>query len=704
VPKTSTDDQPIPLPGTTRQGLEEAAPRDAPGTASKTGVVLVHGIGTQQPSETFLDWSGPIVTLLTEWRRGLEATGAGDGTGDAILDPVRRGAFTFNAASPPYLEIAVPAHAGLPATSWIITEAWWAADLRPPDLGRTIGYLRRRLRTIVGGISAGYRGRTDNLVEMAREQGVLEDGPPPAAWRAIDQLDRIQSQVFGARPIGWTIGLIGTGLLAGYDLLRRVPIGPVRDFAARKMIDSFLVDWFGDLPVLNDDPVQSANVRARLAGSIRGLREQGCDAVVVVAHSGGALVSFETLLDPAYLGPDYRVDKLVTLGQGLGLAWRLAADPTIREIAPGHRLVGNLARARPELRWVDFWATYDPAPAGPLPARGGVVTRAAEEAGPPQVAAVVETGEGESGEAWLVRADVGTRDDVRTAAADQAKAAEIAVRGATPSGAGGSGRRRGAAVPPVDPPTIQVESRPLTNEMNVMTDHGGYWANDEGFLVPLVRHIDAATGPAEVSRFYRDRRSRTLRIVWRLQRVAALAAWDWLCSLAAGLSVAILLIADLRGDRRLPTAGDAVAAAWTYIPGHEIVSGPIDGIGGLLQAMANALGRPGAVDWLAAIGPSLLGVASVFGLYYAVARVGHWRWHDWDRRERVLFRPETPTPPDRRRTAAQAILLVGGLGAVFLAILTGSERLTFAVWTVAAVAGLLRWAASSSVPADGPPA
>ena len=66
------------------------------------------------------------------------------------------------------------------------------------------------------------------------------------------------------------------------------------------MIDSFLIDWFGDLPVLLDEPVQSANVRARLARSIQRLTDDDCDAIVVVAHSGGALVSFETLLDPAY--------------------------------------------------------------------------------------------------------------------------------------------------------------------------------------------------------------------------------------------------------------------------------------------------------------------------------------------------------------------------------------------------------------------
>ena len=36
----------------------------------------------------------------------------------------------------------------------------------------------------------------------------------------------------------------------------------------------------------------------------------------------------------------------------------------------------------------------------------------------------------------------------------------------------------------------------MTNEMNVLTDHGSYWTNPEGFLIPLVRHLDAALGDA----------------------------------------------------------------------------------------------------------------------------------------------------------------------------------------------------------------
>jgi hypothetical protein len=534
---------------------------------------------------------------------------------------------------------------------------------------------------------------------MARQQGVIGPGDPPLGWRAIDLLDHLQARVFGARPIAWTIGAAGTGLLAGYDLLRRIPIGPVRDFAARKMIDSFLVDWFGDLPILIDDPVQAANVRARLAGSIRGLREQGCDAVVIVAHSGGALVSFETLLDPVFLGPEYHVDKLVTLGQGLGLAWRLAADPRVRDIAPGHRLVGNLARARPDLRWVDFWASFDPAPAGPLPARGGIAAADRPEGSGPQVAAVVETGEGQAGESWLVRSDVGTNAATREAAVNQAAMPKAA---SAPGGArgddavGASGSSRG--------PHIEVESRPVTNEMNVMTDHGGYWANDEGFLVPLVRHIDAALGGADASRFYREREPRTRRIMWRRQRVSALAAWDWLCSISAIVTVAAMGIgAVVAGDRRLADAGNGIATAWDLVPGQEIVSGTVDGIGGLLRTMAGALDREAAIDWLGSLGPSLLGAVLVVGLFFALAKIGNWRWHDWDRRERILFRPERPTAPDRRRTAAQAIALLGGLVALVIAIWTGVEAWAFAAWAAGAILGLLRWAASASVPAPPRP-
>jgi hypothetical protein len=601
-----------------------------PGIAKRTGVVFVHGIGTQTPSETFLDWSGPIIELLTDWRADQAAKVPPDPDIDRLDDPVWRAEFTFNAASPPYLEIAVPAHVDVPATTWVLTEAWWASDLRAPNLGRTIDYLRRRMATVVSGIAQGYRDRSGRLVELAQAGEIIGE-PPPLDWRLAERLDETQSRTFGARSVGWTVAVVGAAALAGYDLLRRVPIPVIRDFAARRMLDSFLIDWFGDLPVLLDEPVQAANVRARLARSIKGLIDDGCDAIVVVAHSGGALVSFETLLDPAYLG--LRVDKLVTLGQGLGLAWRLAEDPDVREITPGHRLVGNLARVRPELRWVDFWSSYDPAPAGSMPERG--------EPKP-----------------WLMLAPVPLPGDP----------------------------------PPTPPPgTILVESRPITNEMNVLTDHGGYWANPEGFVIPLVRHIDAALGDASASRFYRDKTDRTRRIVWRRQRVSALAAWGWLCSIAAIATSLVLLLLESLGDRRLSRAGDLLVAVWDRVPGHEIVSGPVAAIGTVVGAVLDWLPLGGLADALASVGPVLLGLALTVILFYALAKVGLGRWHDWDRRERRAMYPETLTLPDRSIAGAQAMLLIGGvLGLVFAAF--GWALVAALVIVLGAAAGLIVWA------------
>ncbi|MDF2735524.1 MAG: hypothetical protein K0S97_2147 [Chloroflexota bacterium] len=666
--------------------------------ARRTGVLFVHGIGTQPPAETFLDWSAPVVELLTDWRAARDgAPAAAPASSDRIDDPVWRAEFSLAAASPPYLEIVVPSHGGIPETTWVVTEAWWASDLRAPSLGRVIDYLRRRMRIVVSGIAQGYRSRAPHLRGLAADRNLLDSEQPPLRWRLIEELDHVQSRAFGAKPVGWLVGGLGAVVLAGYDLLRRVPIPVIQEFAARRMLDSFLVEWFGDLPVLLDEPVQSANVRARVARSIELMLEDECDAIVIVAHSGGALVTFEMLLDPAYA--HLRVDKLITLGQGLGLAWRLAADPDVQEITPGHRLVGNLARARPGLRWVDFWASYDPAPAGPLPARGGLTASAVEDraadggaragaavdpaaaAGAPgdptapavdpaaaahvdpAMAAVVQTAD--AGAPWLLRANVGT------------------------SGATMAGLATEAELDPTAP-TIVVESRPITNEMNVLTDHGTYWANPEGFLVPLVRHVDAALGDASASRFFRNDADRIRRVLWRRERVAALASWGWLCAFGVSITAAILIVLQVGGDQRLTRAGDGIAAVWGALPGHELITVPIEAAASVVGALLSTIGLEALALRLASLGPPLLGLGLLLVLFFMLAKVGLGRWHDWDRRERRAMHPETPALPDRSPAAGQAFLLVAGLVGLILATF-GAGGASAIVIVLGAAAGLLIW-------------
>ena len=83
-------------------------------------------------------------------------------------------------------------------------------------------------------------------------------------------------------------------------IAKLIPFGPLRDAVVLRLAASFLTDWFGGARTLLRDPSQSANVRHRLVMTVKALRAYGCRNVVIVAHSGGTMVSLVTLTDPAF--------------------------------------------------------------------------------------------------------------------------------------------------------------------------------------------------------------------------------------------------------------------------------------------------------------------------------------------------------------------------------------------------------------------
>ena len=60
--------------------------------------------------------------------------------------------------------------------------------------------------------------------------------------------------------------------------------------------------------------------------------------------------------------------------------------------------------------------------------------------------------------------------------------------------------------------------------MSLLEDHGGYWDNDEHFVIPLLRELDVPTGDRSASRFYSDGAESYLRSR-RKERVGLLALW-----------------------------------------------------------------------------------------------------------------------------------------------------------------------------------
>ena len=586
---------------------------NGPGTRS-VGVIFVHGIGNQPPRETLLNWANSIIEVLTVWRREYDQRSTPHPRiGE---DPVEQAAVATDDGSDDrvWVRIAVPetdeAH---PPTSWLLTEAYWAGQVRAPAFGQALRYLRSHIGAIIKGIADGYGLRED--ARAKRLAAIIDAQPTPwdertrseiaelraaasLRWRWIDWLDRIWQYQPVRRLLSGVATLTSVLALAIYAPLRAVPIKAIRERAELASLDAQLVSAFGDLPVLLDDPVQAAIVRSRLADAIRWVRDRGCDEVVLIAHSGGAIVSYATLLDEAY--QVLPVAKLITLGQGLALGWRL--EHTTGPFVAGNPIRGDLGAARPGLRWVDFWASYDPAPAGQLTAVDGCPLTSVE------------------------------------------------------------------TVDPTKPPSpIQVESRPVTNYMHMGLDHDGYWKNDEGFLVPLIRHIDDPTGDGSGSRFYQSRMGRAVRIERRRRRVGLLLGWRWASFAAGVLALIAALLPGITPGVSLATTGNGVADVWSKIPAHELVSGTIDGFGAAIALGLDSIGLQAISDWLESLGPGLLGaLVPIVGAFVIYSR-GVGSWQSADAAERGLIRRELFGPAGRAWARSEAVLLLGGLVGLVIA-------------------------------------
>jgi hypothetical protein len=607
-----------------------------PGTRS-IGVIFVHGIGTQPQRETFLNWSNPIVEVLAELRRERdehepqEKSKVGE-------NPVQTGAVEYDDGGQErsWARIAIPGTPSQPAATWLLTEAYWAGTVRAPAFGQALRYLRSHVGAIIRGIADGYGLREKQRADRNRD--IIKQQPKPWDERVISQVEELRrsdswrwrwidwlDQVWQGRLVRRILAATATGAsvvtLAIYAPLRAVPIKAVRDWAELAAIDAQIVDAFGDLPVLLDDPVQSAIIRQRLASTIDWVHERGCEEVVLIAHSGGAIVSFATLLDPAY--HELRVAKLMTLGQGLALGWRL--EQATGPFVAGNPIRGDLGKERPDLRWVDFWASYDPAPAGELKPVDGTPL--------------------------------------------------VAVQNVAPG---------------KPPSPIQVESRPITNYMHMGQDHDGYWRNDEGFLVPLIRHIDDPGGDGSNSRFFGDRLARAVRIERRRRRVGLLLGWRWLSLAAGAIALALALLPSVTPDVSLRMTGQAMAAIWTRIPAHELISGPIDGFGAAISTVLTGIG----VDisgWAADIGPAILGALLPIAAAFAIYSRGVGSWQATDAAERRLIRRERFDPAGSPTAKSEAFLLVGGLLALVAAAADAPVGTGVILAVAVALSAFVRW-------------
>jgi hypothetical protein len=600
----------------------DATPRTFPVPGSKpddqrrTGIVWVHGIGAQKPRDSLFDWTRPIIDVFGEWRREYDQAHPEGTIGE---NPV--GSASVSDPENAWIEVDIPAFRERPRAQWLFTEAYWAGDVRPPSFAMAASYLLGRLRGIIQGITLGWGLReTRRMIRLRDLRKEFAEDPRAAElelafskrWQVTDRLDAVWQQPI----VRWTLMIIATVVallaLAIYSALHAIPIPPIQKRLEIAAADTFIVEWFGDLPVLLDDQAQSAAIRTRLLERVTWLKAHECDDIVLLAHSGGTIVSYATLL--RYDTEELPVAKLVTLGEAIKLGWRLEQD--IGDWYPGNSVRGDLKANHRDLRWVDIWASYDPAPGGQMECTDGSPLVSVEKL---------------------------------------------------------------SATPPDGP--IEVESRPVTNFMHIGLDHGGYWSNDEGFLIPVIRHIDDPHGDGSASRFFHDSLDRTLRTERRRRRVALLLAWRWTAMAAAILAIAGLVV----GATDATATGGWVTVAWGLVPGHELIGGPITGFGHLVEVVLTSIGAKGLADWLGGIGPAVLGALVPLAAIWIIYGRGVKSWFAHDELERKVIRREVIGQAGLASARSEAALVAGGLAAIVVGAWTGSLTLVVATLVATAV-------------------
>jgi len=385
-------------------------PGNAPSGAGQdhyTGVLVIHGVGDLKRNTTLEE----AVNTLAYWfnhQAGLALRRDGPGrvwvtaklTDDPNPDaPAARATMRLTAPAEASAGTAGASADDDSALQLEFREVWWAESLGLPSVAATIAWARiqaweqashlllpigRRL----GPSHAAFRAPAREIPQAltyrpaapsrsATPRARARDGVTLGVRRSLTRPQRLllvaALGLYGPVQYVWKAAqwLLLTPLILMLLLVMGVVrllalLPPLRSTAlasASAFLDYIMLHWIAATQVYTQDYTRSAGIRERFESEIeRLLRDERCDRLVVIAHSMGTVIAYEglttVLTRPEFRDKDQPV-TFICLAQALRRAWLMTADDP-------HRLRGVLPE---RVRWLHFWARYDPVAAGPLSAR-----------------------------------------------------------------------------------------------------------------------------------------------------------------------------------------------------------------------------------------------------------------------------------------------------------------------------------------------
>lgn len=384
------------------QASDEAATGGAESAGNErrdhyTGVVIIHGIGDTKRNTTLQE----AIDTLSYWftqKAGLALRPEGPGrfwltaalTDDPNPDaPAARATMELEAPPAPAATPGEAQPTGAPPLRLEWREVWWAEAFGLPSVGATIRWARIQAREQakhlliplgrqVGPAKTATRAPARKIPQALTYRPIEDRGPAPSARASFDTgqrrtlqqaalwlYDRLQ---YVWKALQWLV-------LTPLVLLLLLVLGVVRLLALipflrssviatiSAVIDRIMLHWVASMQVYTLEYTRASVIRQRFEREVNGfLCDKHCDRIVVIAHSLGTVIAYEGLTT-ALAQPDVQDSQkpitFLCLAQAFRRIWLAsAADPhRVRSVLPDR------------VRWLHFWARYDPVATGPLSAR-----------------------------------------------------------------------------------------------------------------------------------------------------------------------------------------------------------------------------------------------------------------------------------------------------------------------------------------------
>jgi streptogramin lyase len=372
----------MPQVGPDAAATERAEPQDD----GYTGVVLIHGIGNQKRNDTLLE----ALDALSYWfnhHAGLDLQPEGAGRMWLTTD-LRDDDDPDAPASRATMELVPPASGDAEDTPLRLEfrEVWWAESFGLPSVGATIRWGRVQLREqlinllLPAGIRLGPAAAAHRAPAREIAQAITYEPTETDDHKASGQAAGRQGPTWEAAAL-WAYDLVQYIWKLAQWLALAVLIGPLvlllgllRLLAAIPFLQSSLITgataiinyvmlhWISSMQVYLLEYGRSSAIRQRFDREVEALlNDPQCERIVVIAHSMGTVISYEGLTT-LLARPEWhdavarRPITYVCLAQALRRIWLLSrTDP--------ERLRGVLPE---KVRWLHFWARYDPVAVGPL--------------------------------------------------------------------------------------------------------------------------------------------------------------------------------------------------------------------------------------------------------------------------------------------------------------------------------------------------